>query len=71
MKTRSVYDGDGNLSEVVYAADTIGAATYAYQFDNYGNRTKVIDARGKITKFEYDEFSRLIKRVLVNQKSEK
>ncbi|RLC33368.1 MAG: hypothetical protein DRZ76_04420, partial [Candidatus Nealsonbacteria bacterium] len=59
------YDEMNRLIKVVEDAGGIGRETY-FSYDEFGNRSKIIDANGFETRFEYDELNRITKHILPN-----
>jgi len=57
------YDVLGRVSKVVEDVGGLDKTTL-YECDAQGNRTKITDANGEDTAFEYDALSRLTKHIL-------
>ncbi|MBS0656973.1 MAG: hypothetical protein JSR82_01840 [Verrucomicrobia bacterium] len=53
------YDSSHRITKVTYPATEAGANPFvAYQYDDYGNCTQIIDELGHWKRFQYDEYGR-------------
>ncbi|MDD3145378.1 MAG: DUF6531 domain-containing protein, partial [Candidatus Gracilibacteria bacterium] len=58
VTTNYTYDYNGNV-----LTETTENKTISYEYDIYGNKTKLIDANENETNYEFDELNRLIKQI--------
>ncbi|MDD3145630.1 MAG: DUF6531 domain-containing protein, partial [Candidatus Gracilibacteria bacterium] len=58
VTTNYTYDYNGNV-----LIETTENKTISYEYDIYGNKTKLIDANENETNYEFDELNRLIKQI--------